>query len=342
VETLFSGLSAGTELSFVKGTNPYLQSRWDAELGVFVEGQPAQSFPVRSMGYMEVGRVVETADPELPAGALVAAAYGHRSCHVLDPRRDRCVPVPPELDPMLGIYLAQMGPICANGLLHAAAEFEGPSATSLADGVAGRRVLVTGGGVVGLLSGLFALTLGAEQVALADVDPTRLGAAGKLGMSVVDERDTPAWAWCKRRWRHGPADTGADLVLQCRGQARSLQTALRSLRPQGVVIDLAFYQQGATEVRLGKEFHHNGLAIRCAQIARVPRGMAGAWDRTRLSLETLDLVRACGEAVTEHLVTDVVPIDEAPRFIAELAARERSAIQAVFDYTGSTNGAGST
>ena len=336
VETVYSGLSAGTELSFVKGTNPYLNSRWDAELGVFIEGQPAHSFPVQAMGYMEVGRVVETRNPELPAGALLAAAYGHRSAHVLDPAQERCVPVPPELDPLLGIYLAQMGPICANGLLHAAAEFAGPGASGLAEGVAGRRVLITGGGVVGLLSGLFAVSLGAAEVALADVDPVRLAAAGALGMSVIDERDTQAWAWCKRRWRHGPADTGADLVLQCRGQPRALQAALRSLRPQGVVIDLAFYQHGATEVRLGEEFHHNGLTIRCAQIARVPRGMADAWDRTRLSMETVDLLQACGDLVVEHLVTDVVPIDQAPQFILDLAARRRSTIQAVFSYETST------
>ena len=334
VQTVFSGLSAGTELSFVKGTNPYLSSRWDAELGVFVHGQPTYSFPVRSMGYMEVGRVVETRDPELPAGALVAAAYGHRDVHVLDPGRDVCVPVPPEIDPLLGIYLAQMGPICANGLLHAAAEFEGPVAERLADGVAGRRVLITGGGVVGLLSGLFALELGAAEVALADVDPVRLAAASALGMSVIDDGETQAWEWCKRRWRHGMSDAGADLVLQCRGQPRALQAALRSLRPQGVVVDLAFYQHGADDVRLGEEFHHNGLAIRCAQISRVPRGMTAAWDRTRLSMETVDLLRACGELVVEHLVSDVVAIDDAPRFITELAGRQRSAIQAVFSYDG--------
>ena len=338
VRTVFSGLSAGTELSFVKGTNPYLSSRWDAELGVFVQGQPTYSFPVRSMGYMEVGRVVETRNPELPVGALVAAAYGHRDEHVLDPGRDVCVPVPPELDPLLGIYLAQMGPICANGLLHAAAEFAGPSAESLADGVADRRVLVTGGGVVGLLSGLFALTLGAAQVALADVDPGRLAAARALGLSPIDDGEIEAWEWCKRHWRHGMSDTGADLVLQCRGQPRALQSALRSLRPQGVVIDLAFYQQGADDVRLGEEFHHNGLAIRCAQISRVPRGMTAAWDRTRLAMETVDLLRTCGDLVLDHLVTDVVAIADAPRFIAELAGRQRSAIQAVFSYDGAQGG----
>ena len=33
VDTLYTGLSAGTELTYLKGTNPYLHSSWDAERG---------------------------------------------------------------------------------------------------------------------------------------------------------------------------------------------------------------------------------------------------------------------------------------------------------------------
>ena len=39
VETLFSGVSAGTELSYVKGTNPYLNVTWDADLGPVPAGR---------------------------------------------------------------------------------------------------------------------------------------------------------------------------------------------------------------------------------------------------------------------------------------------------------------
>jgi hypothetical protein len=101
------------------------------------------------------------------------------------------------------------------------------------------------------------------------------------------------------------------------------------LRPQGTVVDLAFYQGGAPEVRLGEEFHHNGLGVRCAQIGRVPRGLASAWDRERLSAATIDLLRADGEAIRKHLVSAVVPFDEAPRLLDDLAARRRHELQAV-------------
>ncbi len=338
VKTLYSGLSAGTELGYVKGTDPAFTSRRDAEMGVFVPGEGSRRYPINAMGYMEVAEVVESRRPDLPEGSLVAAAYGHRSCHVLA-AGDVAIPVPGDVDPILAIYLAQMGPICANGLLHAGAEFEGDAVASLGDGVRGRAVLVTGGGVVGLLTALLAVHHGAREVALADPDPLRLAAAAALGVEVIDERDTEPWRWCKERWIHGRGDRGADIVFQCRGRAAVLQQALRSLRPQGVVIDLAFYQGGAPALRLGEEFHHNGLAIRCAQIARVPRGLAAEWDRRRLAYETGRLLAAHGDVLRRRLVTDVVAIDEAPSLIQALARRERTALQVVFTFDHGGDGA---
>jgi threonine dehydrogenase-like Zn-dependent dehydrogenase len=120
-------------------------------------------------------------------------------------------------------------------------------------------------------------------------------------------------------------------VFQCRGRPSYLALALRSLRPQGSVIDLAFYQEGAGDVRLGEEFHHNGLTVRCAQISRVPRGLAHLWDRRRLSSETVDLLRAEGDVVCRSMITDVVPLDKAPALLDDLAARRRHVIQAVFE-----------
>ncbi len=331
VQTRWSGVSAGTELAYVKGTDPGFTSFRDPDLGVFVPGRASRSYPVRAMGYMEVGEVVESRRDDLPVGTLVGAAYGHRSEHVLT-ASDVVVPVPDDVDPVLGIYLAQMGPICVNGLLHAAAELAPGRDVRLGDGVGGRTVLVTGAGVVGLLCALLAQLHGAADVVVADPDPRRLAVARNLGLETVDTSTTEVWRWCKERWRHGPGDRGADVVLQCRGQSSVLHEALQCLRPQGSVLDLAFYQGGAPDLRLGEEFHHNGLTIRCAQINRVPRGLAPAWDRRRLAAETAHLLRARGGDLRTHLVTDVVAVDQAPEMLLALARRERSTTQMVLDF----------
>lgn len=333
VATMFSGISAGTELSYVKGTNPLLSERWNPDLGLFVPGKPGGGYPVTRLGYMEVGKVTESRTPAVPAGSTVAMTYGHRTGYTGDPVADRVVPVPEDLDPLLGIYLAHMGPICANGLLHAAADLCGPDVRSLGDGVRGRRVVVVGAGVVALLTALLARRHGAASVVVLDPTPGRRAAAGALGLESLDPEgpDDPA-ASLKTRWRHAPGDRGADVVFQCRGQPTALHLALRVARPQATVIDLAFYQGDAAGLRLGAEFHHNGLAVRCAQIGRVPRGLAHSWDRERLSAETIDLLRADGAAIRDHLITAVIPFGSALELFADLAARRRSEVQAVLAF----------
>ena len=331
LQTVTTGLSAGTELTFVKGDHPGLHSRLDPELGLFVPHE-TPGYPVRRLGYMEVARVAQSRTDAFAVGDLVASAYGHATAHVSDPLREHVVPLPADLDPVLGVYVAHLGPICANGLLHAAADVVNP-VTSLGQGVSGRRVLVTGAGLIGLLTALFAAELGADEVAVVDADPRRRDLARALGFWALDADDDPALT-VKTRWRHGPGDHGADVVFQCRGRANALATALRAARPQGTVVDLAFYTDGADEVRLGEEFHHNGLSLRCAQIGRVPRGLASHWDRQRLSAETVRLLRARGEDIRKHLVTDVLDLAEAPGLLADVAARRRHVLSAIFTVDG--------
>ena len=74
LRTEATGLSAGTELAFVKGEHPALHSAMDTELGLFGPGRQAR-LPVLRLGYMEVaGRWSRT--PAFAAGELVATAYG--------------------------------------------------------------------------------------------------------------------------------------------------------------------------------------------------------------------------------------------------------------------------
>lgn len=334
LEAVASGLSAGTELTFVKGDNPALHARLDPEIGLFApdpSGDPEFAYPVQRLGYMEVGRVARTRTPAFAEGDFVATPFGHATHHVSDPVREHVVPLPADLDPLLGVYVAHLGPICANGLLHAAWDATGGNVPTLGDGVRGRLVVVTGAGPIGLLVGLFARQHGAAEVVVVDADERRLDVARRLGLGALDLADDPG-AVLKTRWRHAAGDHGADVVFQCRGRSATLHEALRCLRPQGSLVDLAFYTGGADDLRLGEEFHHNGLRLVCAQIGRVPRGLAHAWDRRRLSIETLDLLAERGDDIRRHVVTDVVPFDEAPDLMRGVAARERHVVTAVFEF----------
>jgi threonine dehydrogenase-like Zn-dependent dehydrogenase len=326
VRTEWSGVSAGTEVALVRGTDPQHQVGWDPDLRTFGPPGKQAGYPIRGLGYMAVGRVTESRTDALAEGALVAMNYGHRTGRCADPATMPVIPVPDDLDPLLGIYLAQMGPICVNGLLHAAATLAGPAA-GIGDGVRGRHVLVVGAGVIGLLSALLAVQHGAADVLVVESSRERRAVAAALGLATVADAGTgtgagePSWLAAKHRWRHGPGDAGADVALQCQGHDVSLAGALKALRPQGVVVDLGFYQAGARAVRLGEEFHHNGLALVCAQIGRVPRGMADAWPRTALAAATLELLQERGREIRDHVVTTVVPFEEGPRLLGDLAER---------------------
>ncbi|HEV7875920.1 MAG TPA: zinc-binding dehydrogenase [Nocardioides sp.] len=330
LQTLATGLSAGTELTFVKGDHPGLGERFDPELGLFLArpDDDGTAYPVTRLGYMEVARVAESRTGAFTVGDVVATAYGHATAHVSDPVHEHLVRLPPDLDPLLGVYVAHVGPICANGLLHAAADAVGPTATGLGDGVAGRRVAVTGAGLIGLVTALFARRHGAEEVVVIEEDPWRRERAEALGFESL-HGDDPGLV-LKTRWRHGPGAHGADVVFQCRGRTRALATALRAVRPQGAVVDLAFYTESSEAVSLGREFHHNGLSLVSAQIGRTPRGTTPWWDRQRLSAATVDLLRSEGRAIRQHLVTDVLPLDEAPELLVDLVARRRRVVSAIF------------
>src|SRR3954451_3000188 len=58
IRTLYSGISAGTELTAYRGSNPYLNKRWDDSPRLFVDGDTSISSPVDGWGYEEVGEAV--------------------------------------------------------------------------------------------------------------------------------------------------------------------------------------------------------------------------------------------------------------------------------------------
>jgi predicted dehydrogenase/glycosyltransferase involved in cell wall biosynthesis/threonine dehydrogenase-like Zn-dependent dehydrogenase len=326
LDLCYTGLSAGTELTFMKGTNPYLSSSWDGESGMFRPEAPAEAYPVRFMGYMEVARVSDSKAEGLAQGDLVATTFGHKTGHTANPRHDLLVPLPDVLDPILGVFVAQMGPIAANGVLHADALACLPPEREFGAGVAGRRIAVWGGGTVGLFTALFARMAGAETVVMAEPSAFRRAAAERLGLTAMDEATALQHA---KSW--GTAgDRGADIVFQTRARSDSLHQALAALRPQGSVIDLAFYQGGLDGLRLGEEFHHNGLRLICAQIGRVPSGWGASWPRRRLADQTLSLLGQHGAAIRDAIITHEVPFDEGPAFLSHLVNDRPEFLQVVF------------
>ena len=330
VRTLYTAISAGTELTIYNGTNPKSFEGWDTERRLFrgdVEPDKGEIYPMVK-GYMESAEVVESRNLDVAVGTIIASNYGHYGARILKPG-DYYVPLPNTLDPLLGTFVAHMGPISLNGILYAADELHHSPLTTLKGSLDNQRILVMGAGIVGLLCGMFAKWAGASDVVIVDGIEERLETARKLGLNA--ETAAPDLAvTLKDRWTHdNPMDTGADVVIQCTGSDYLLHQSFSCLKEQGSVIDLGFYQQGASNVQFGKEFHHNRLRHICAQIGAIPRGQHGPWTKKRLSEVTIQFLQDHEQLLKDHVITHVVPFAEADDIFRRLSERDPAVLQAI-------------
>src|SRR3982751_1791871 len=118
IATLFSGISAGTELTQYRGTSPFMHRRFDEARRLFVDSDtPSWTYPVRTLGYEEVGEIVEigSAVTDLHVGQRVYGTWNHRTHHVAraDYARDRLMPE--GADPRIGIF-SHIGAVALNGV----------------------------------------------------------------------------------------------------------------------------------------------------------------------------------------------------------------------------------
>jgi 2-desacetyl-2-hydroxyethyl bacteriochlorophyllide A dehydrogenase len=320
VHTSFSGISAGTELTAYRGTNPYLNKSWDPDLRVFVDDASSLHYPVAGLGYSEVGEVVEVA-PDVagapgvpPVGAQVWGIWGHRSEAVLPAEKLRGCTLPAGLDPVAATF-ARVGAVALNAVL-------------AADVHLGETVAVFGQGVLGLLTTRLVQLSGGTVVAV-DAVPGRLEKALEYGAgAVVDARDGTVGP----QLRQLTEGRGADVAIEISGSYPALHEAIRAVAVNGRVVAAGFYQGDGVGLRLGEEFHHNRVRLICSQIGAVPPDVAGRWDQARLNQTFLRL--AVDRQIDPlGLVSHVVPVEEAAAAYRMLDCRPYEALQVVLKFS---------
>lgn len=319
VRTRYSGISAGTELTAYRGTNPYLTRNWDAEARIFREGAAGITYPVAGWGYSEVGEVTEVSPeltdvPGVPAvGAQVWGIWGHRSEGIVPAGRMTGHTLPDGLEPLAGAF-ARVGAIAYNAVL-------------AADIHLAEDVVVFGQGVIGLLATRLAELNGARVTAVDALD-VRLEAARRYGAQhTLNPRTDPV----AERIRETTGGRGADTAIEISGVYQALHEALRAVGEGGRVVASSFYQGEADGLRLGEEFHHNRIQVVSSQISGVPPQVQGRWTVERLQRTFLRLV-AEGQVDVRSLVSHVVPADEAANAYALLDERPGDALQMVLEF----------
>ncbi len=316
VETLFSGISTGTELSQYRGTNPFMNRAWDTDNRMFRDSAtPSWDWPVRNLGYEEVGRITETGAgvTRVREGQRVFGTWGHRTTHVMSEADAAGRLMPEGADPRIGIF-SHIGAVALNGV-HDARIRIGDLAMVFGLGVPGQIVVqaarASGAEVVGVDPVAerreMALKLGADRV----LDPT--------ACSVADAIKTET------------GGRGADVCIEVSGVPAALAEAMRTVAYASRVVAMGFVQGEARGLMLGEEFHHNRIELISSQISGVAPEIGHRWDKPRLWQAAVRLQHE-GRLNLLPLITHTAPFVEAPEMFARLDAGAPDMLQCVLEF----------
>jgi L-idonate 5-dehydrogenase len=205
-------------------------------------------------------------------------------------RADQCHLLPPEMEDGLG---AMMEPFAV--ALHA---------VKRAGTVSGKRVLVTGGGPIGLLVLLTARAFGATPVVLSDLVAGRRQTALKLG---ADATLNPTAGNLGEQVRELTGD-GFDVLFEASGAPPALRQAFSLVRPGGTIVQIGTL--GTADVPLPA----NQVMVREIQLI-------GSFRYGNVFGEAIRLV-AAGRVNLAPLISQVFPLAELPQAMARAFAKD--------------------
>lgn len=316
IRTLFSGISAGTELSQFRGTNPFMHRRFDEASRLFLPAEaPSWPYPVRNLGYEEVGEIIEVGAgvSEVKVGQRLYGTWGHRTHHVatVDYARERIMPE--GADPRIGVF-SHIGAVALNGVHDAQIRI-------------GDVVAVFGLGVPGQIVAQAARASGAHVIGV-DPDASRRELALKLGAHEVLDPTQGSAAEAIKRMTNAK---GADVCIEVSGAPQALSEAVRAVAYSSRVVAMGFFQGDVPGMRLGEEFHHNRVQLVCSQISGVAPESSYRWSKPRLWRTAVELQHK-GVLSLTPLISHTAPFEDAVSLFARLDKGEPGLLQTVIDF----------
>lgn len=243
VQTLYSGVSRGTESLVFRGEVP--PSQHQAMRAPFQQGDfPA---PVK-YGYCSIG-VVEVG-PAALCGCTVFCLYPHQDRYVVPAAA--LTPIPSVIPPGRAVLAANLE-TALNVLWDAAPRL-------------GDRITIIGAGVVGCLIARLAGRLPGCTVQLVDVDLRREAIAHCLGVHFA----LPEGATGEQ-----------DRVIHASGSPAGLTTALNLAGFEATVVEASWFGARPVSLPLGEAFHSQRLTIQSSQVGHIAAAQRGRWNHRR-------------------------------------------------------------
>lgn len=289
--TLWSGVSRGTERLVCEGRVP--ASEHERMRAPFQQG--SFPFPVK-YGYCAVGRI--DAGPQGMLGRIAFCLHPHQERFVAP--RSSLVPVPDTVPARRAILAANM---------ETALNAHWDAGSGPAD-----RIVIVGGGVLGLLVAWLAARLPGAEVTLVDVEPSRAALAATLGFGFALPDAAPR---------------DADLVFHASATAVGLETAIAAAGTESRIVELSWYGEGAVATPLGGAFHARRLQLISSQVGLVSASRRARWDYARRAQAAMALL---ADDRLDALITDEIAFRDLPRRLPGLLAPGATGLTAAICY----------
>ena len=312
LRTLYSGISAGTEMLLYRGQVPASTAQ-DASLDATLEQD--SSWPLQS-GYACVGRVEQTGEAVDTdwLGRTVFAFQPHAS-HQLCALED-VIPVPENLDPAAAVFLANME-TAVNLVLDAGPDLGG-------------RVVVIGQGMVGLLTSSLLAACPLEQLVAVEATESRRAAAGQAGvLATFDPDSADDMAALREKLQPDTPGGGADVVIELSGSPAALNLAMELCGYAGRIVVGSWYGTKTAPLNLGERFHRQRLEIISSQVSTIAPRLRGRWDKARRFGEAWRMIKKCQP---EQFISHRLPLESAAEAYRLLDESPDEVLQIVFTY----------
>lgn len=297
VETVVSGISAGTEMLLYRGEMPPGMAA-DSAIEAL---QGELRYPLK-YGYAAVGRVaaVGAAVERAWLGRLVLAFHPHESHFAARP--DQWMALPEGISAESATLLPNL-----------------ETAVSLVmDGrpVIGERVAVLGQGVVGLLVTWLLGQFPLAELVTVDKWEKRRKISAEFGATLTLSPDAPL-------------PTAFDLVYELSGQPAALNQAIALTGYAGRIVIGSWYGRKQAPLDLGSHFHRSHIQLISSQVSSLAPIWRGRWDHVR----RLDVAwRSLRRLPADRLITHRFPLAQAAQAYRRLDRQPHTLLHTLLTY----------
>jgi 2-desacetyl-2-hydroxyethyl bacteriochlorophyllide A dehydrogenase len=308
IRTLYSAISAGTEMLLYRGQMP---KGMDLDLTIEAFKDPVR-YP-QKYGYASVAEVIKVGKgvDKIWEGRYVFAFQPHQSHSIIS--LEGIIPIPNNIDLEDAVLLASV----ETGL------------SLMMDGnpIIGEKVAVIGQGVIGLLlTGLLSLTPLSRLITFERHELRR-----KMSVMMGSQACFDPDAQLEVLASDSGMGEGADLTFEISGNPEALSAALMITGYDGRVIVGSWYGDKKVSLDLGTRFHRNRNRLIGSQVSRIDPRLTGRWTKARRIGIAWEMMRRLKPS---RLITHRLDIHDAPKAYELLDKHPEQACQVILRYEG--------